>query len=159
MKQPTCPCNPFSRVSTAILLLALLVNFTMNASAQKVYKFTKEQFEIKGRTALVVGAVLIVGGTVATVAHKEAQSDVNPYGSSGFYNPWVSNIPNRGKQITLNLWPVVVVGGTVVSIIGLDHLIKSKRVMPMVEKQHIPGLDHIGIVYPKLPVIGIKYRL
>ena len=142
MRHNTCPSNHFFKASTRLVLVFISMSITLSAFSQKEYRFTKQQYQKKGVTALVVGGVLIVGGTIGTVAYDQPK----------LWNPWAQPVP-------INYWPVVVAGGTVISIIGLDHLIKSKRVVPMVEKQHIPGLDHMGIVYPKLPAIGIKYRL
>ena len=110
----------------------------MNASAQKVYKFTKEQYQKQARTTLIIGGVLVVGGTIGTLTYEPSSSG-EPF------------------ELQLNPWPVAIVGGTIVSLFGIDKLIKSKRIAPTVAIQQIPGLEHMGIKYGKLPSLGIKY--
>jgi hypothetical protein len=123
-------------------------------SAQKKYKFSKEQYRRKASGEFIIGGILIVGGTIGTISHGPSTWTLKPSANSefGFFG-------SNEMEIQMNLWPAAIVGGSLVSLMGLNHLIKSNRVAPLVEIQKIPGLDKIGIVYPKLPAIGIKYRL
>jgi hypothetical protein len=141
----------FSMISLCVFLLAGATNPTL---AQKKYKHTKEQYRRKATTEFIIGGILIVGGTIGTLNYQHPKPGVylsNANSSSDWMDVEI--------DLSMNLWPVAIVGGSVVSLIGLNHLIKSNRVTPLVEIQKIPGLDHIGIVYPKYPTIGIKYSL
>jgi hypothetical protein len=158
MKQITSSFHQLNKISILIIYFILLVGNAYRASAQKAYKFTSEHYKRKGTSALVVGGILIVGGTIGTIAHNSSQS--NGYNSSIYgelFNPLGAAEPEEKSEVSINLWPAVIAGGTIVSIIGIDRLIKSKRIAPMVAIQQIPGLEHMGIKYGKLPSLGIKY--
>jgi hypothetical protein len=147
MKQNIFPFHQCSKVAILIVCLILFVGTTHSVFAQKAYKYTSEQYKRQGTRGLVVGGILIVGGTIGAIAHNATQSKDN---SS---TPFAIEIVDASKIV----WPAAIAGGTIASIIGLDHLIKSKKIGPVVGIQKIPGLEHMGIKYPKLPTIGIKY--
>jgi hypothetical protein len=154
MKQITSSFHQLNKVSILIISLVLFVGNTYSASAQKAYRHTSEQYKRQGTRALVVGGILIVGGSIGAIAHNAAQS--NEYGSYP-YSPWVADQTIEIVDFSIIVWPAVIAGGTIASIIGIDRLIKSKRIAPTVAIQQIPGLEHMGIKYGKLPSLGIKY--
>ena len=154
MKQITSSIYLCKKISILIIYFILFVGNTYSASAQKAYKYTSEQYKRQGTRGLVVGGILIVGGTIGAIAHNADQS--NGYSSSP-YGRWVADQTIEMVDLSVIVWPAVIAGGTIASIIGMDRLIKSKRVTPTVEIQQIPGLEHMGIKYGKLPSLGIKY--
>jgi len=139
------------KISLLSLCIFLFAGINNSASAQKKYRHTKEQYRRKATTEFVIGGILIVGGTIGTLAYQDPGP--RPYIQNANAYDWDI------QEMSMNLWPAAIVGGSLVSLMGLNHLIKSNRIAPLVEIQKIPGLDKIGIVYPKLPAIGIKYRL
>ena len=154
MKQITFSIYQLNKISILIIFFILVVGNAYSASAQKAYKYTSEQYKRKGTRGLVVGGILIVGGTIGAIAHNAAQS--NGYNPSP-YSPLVADQAIEIVDLSVIVWPAVIAGGTITSIIGMDRFIKSKRVAPTVEIQQIPGLKHMGLKYGKLPSLGIKY--
>lgn len=125
-----------------MICLVILNGASNKASAQEVS--ARQKFIRKGTTELVIGGVVAVGGVIG-LKHSAKTIDFNQ---------------DIGSQAGGSLvWSMAVITGSAVGVTGIVHLVKGKRMVPAVSKQYIPGLDHMGIVYPKYPTIGVKYRL
>ena len=158
MKQETILSQLFCRRAMMIMYFLVVPQTAYEVSAQNTSSFFNEGYNRKGTIGIVVGGILIFSGTMGTVAHNTSASTVS---SSTVYdqvfNPLSSAQPYNNQKVSVNLWPAVIAGGTMVSAIGLDRLIKTKRVAPSFAIQKIPGLEHMGTKYSAFPSLGVKY--
>jgi len=130
-----------AKLSVSIACLVLFSSPANQVNAQRIS--STASYTRRGTAEVVIGGALMVGGVIGL--DQQLQMPAN--------NGKTQTNVALGKMI----WPTVIATGSVVSMIGAFHLVKVKRLQPSISKQHIPGLDHIGIVYPKYPTIGIKY--
>ncbi|HSB92694.1 MAG TPA: hypothetical protein VLC28_06230, partial [Flavitalea sp.] len=158
MKQETKFSTLFSRRAMLILHFVVVTQTAYDVSAQNTSRFINEEDNRKGTVGMVVGGILIFSGTIGTFAQNTSAS--TGYSSPVYdhaYNPLSSVQPYNNQKVSINLWPAVIAGGTIVSAIGLDRLITTKRFAPSFAIQKIPGLEHMGMKYSKLPSLGVKY--
>lgn len=123
-----------------VITIMLLQLASQRASAQELT--IRETYIKTGRAQVLLGSILVVGGVGGIAYQLNAEPD--------------GRFPTR--MITRIVWPIVITGGSIIGVIGIRNIKKGKRMEPVIGKQHIPGLDHMGIVYPKYPTIGVKYN-
>ena len=128
--------------SMCLAIIILFLQFaSQRANAQGLS--IRENYIKTGEAQVWFGSIVVVGSMAGIVYQVNAEPD-------GRFTT---------RMISKMVWSIGIASGSVIGVIGVLNIRKGKRMEPVIGKQHIPGLDHMGIVYPKYPTIGVKYRL